>query len=72
MDNLLAVLTSSGWALYDIMLCADRGNAQLVPCLNEAHLHVDSLISKEVCCGAHTALTSVGSHYSGSDFHAVG
>ena len=72
MDNQLAALTCSGWALYDIMLYADRGNAHLVPCLNEAHLHVDSLISKEVRRGAHTALTSVGSHYGGGDFDAVG
>ena len=30
MDNQLAVLTTSRWALYDVMLGAGRGNAQLV------------------------------------------
>jgi hypothetical protein len=33
---------------------------------------VDSLVSEGVCCGAHAALTSVGSHYGGIDFDVVG
>ena len=71
MDTLLVVLTSSGRALCDVMLGAVQGNAQLVPHLDEACLHVDSLISKGVCRGAHAALTSVGSYYGDNDFDAV-
>ena len=33
---------------------------------------MDSLISKGVHYGAHVALTSVGSHYGGINFDAVG
>ena len=40
--------------------------------LDEAHLHVDSLISKGVRRGALATLTSVGSHYGGVDFDVVG
>lgn len=54
------------------MLSAGRGNAQLVPRLDEAHLQVDSLISKGVRCSAHAALTSISSHYNGVHFDAVG
>jgi hypothetical protein len=43
-----------------------------VPHLDEAHLQVDSLISKGVHYGAHVALTSVGSHYGSINFDAVG
>jgi hypothetical protein len=47
-------------------------NAQLLPRLDEAHLHVDSLIFEGVRHGAHAALTSVGSHYGNIDFEAIG
>jgi hypothetical protein len=60
MDDQLAALIASGWALYDIVLGASRGSAQLVPHLDEAHLQVDSLIFKGVHYGAHATLTSVG------------
>ena len=72
MDTLLVALTSSGRALCDVVLGAGRGNAQLVPHLDEAHHHMDSLISKGVRCGAHAALTSVGSHFGNIDFDAIG
>ena len=45
MDNQLATLTVSGRALYEVVLGAGRGSARLPLCLDEAHLHVDSLIS---------------------------
>ena len=54
------------------MLSADRGSAQLSLHLDEAHLHVDSLISKGFHRGTLAALTSVGSHYNGVDFDVVG
>ena len=54
------------------MLGTDQGSAQLPLHLNEAHLHVDSLISKGFCHGALAALTLVGSHYNGVDFEDVG
>ena len=38
LDNQLAALTTSRQALYDIVLGADRGNAQLVLRLDEARL----------------------------------
>ena len=33
---------------------------------------MDSLILEGVHCGSHTTSTSVGSHYGGVDFNAVG
>ena len=72
MDTRLAELTSSGQALYDVTLGAGQGSAQLTPRLDEARLHMDSLISKGVCHGALTALTLVCSHYGRIDFDAVG
>jgi hypothetical protein len=72
MDNQLAALSASRRALCDIVLGTGRGSAQLAPHLDEAHLQVDSLISKGVRCGAHIALTSVGSHYGIIDFDVVG
>ena len=72
MGSQLGALTTSGWVLYDIMLGAGRGSAQLASRLDEAHLQVDSLISKGVHRGAHAALTSVGSDHGGVNFDAVG
>ena len=43
-----------------------------MPHLDKARLHVDSLIFNGVCRGAHTALTSVGSHYGDINFDAIG
>ena len=40
--------------------------------LDEARLQVDPMISEGIHCDVHTALTSVGSHYGGIDFDAVG
>ena len=54
------------------MLGAGRGSAQLSLCLDEAHLHVDSLIYEGVHRGAHAALVSVGSHYGGVHFEIIG
>lgn len=53
------------------MLSEGHGNAQLVPCLDEASLQVRPLISKGVCWGAHATLTLVGSHYGGVYFDAI-
>jgi len=53
------------------VLGAGRGSAQLSLRLDEARLHVDSLISKGAHRGAHAALVSVGSHYSGVDFEII-
>jgi 5,10-methylene-tetrahydrofolate dehydrogenase/methenyl tetrahydrofolate cyclohydrolase len=47
-------------------------NAQLAPRLDEARLHVDSLISEGVHHGVLAVLTSIGSHYDGTDFDVVG
>ena len=54
------------------MLGADRGSAQLSLHLNEARLHVNSMISKGARRGAHVALVLVGSHYGGVDFEIIG
>ena len=43
-----------------------------MPRLDEAHLHMDSLISEGVRRGANAALTSVGSYYGDVNFDAVG
>ena len=72
MDNQLAMLTASGWALCEVMLDAGRGSAQLPLCLDEARLHVDSLISKGFHHGTLATLMSVGSHYNGIDFEVIG
>lgn len=72
MDNQLAALTASGRAPCDVVLGTGRWSAQLAPRLDKACLQVDSLISKWVHRGAHVALTSVGSHYGGVDFNAIG
>ena len=40
--------------------------------LDEARLHVDSLISKGFCHGPLVTMTSVGSHYNGVDFEVIG
>lgn len=53
------------------MLGASWGSAQLILCLDEAHLHTDSLISEGACHGDHAALVSVGSHYNGVDFKII-
>jgi hypothetical protein len=58
-DNWLAALTSSGQALCDAVLGVGRGSAQLSLHLDEACLHVDSLISKGVCHGTHATLWGV-------------
>ena len=71
MSDQLAALTVSGRVLCDVLLGANRGNIQLVLCLDEAHLRVDPLIIKGVHCGIHTALTSIGSHHGGIDFDVV-
>jgi hypothetical protein len=42
-----------------------------VPRLDEAHLHVDSLISDGVHHVAHAALTSVALYYGDIDFDVV-
>ena len=65
-------LTATGWAFCDVVLGANRGSTQLVPHLGEACFQVDSLIFEGVHCGAHAALTSIGSHYGDVDFDAVG
>ena len=54
------------------MLGIGQGDAQLALRLNEAHLLVDPLIAEGIHYGKHAALTSVGSHYGGIDFDAVG
>ena len=72
MDNQLAALSTSGQALYDVVLGADRRNAQLVLRLDEARLQVDPLIFERIHGGIRAALTSVGLHYNGIDFDAVG
>ena len=72
MDNQLAALTASIWALYEVVLGAGRGSALLPLCHDEARLHVDSLISEGFRHGALAALMSVGSHYNGVDFEVVG
>jgi len=72
MDTRLVELTSPGWALCDIVLSAGQGNAQLMPHLDEARLHVDSLIFEGVHRGAQAALTSVVSHYNGVNLEAIG
>ena len=46
------------------MLGIGWGSAQLSLRLDEAHLHVDSLIYEGARHGAHAALVLVGSHYS--------
>jgi hypothetical protein len=54
------------------VLGTDQGSAQLSLRLDEAHLHVDSLISKGVHRGTHVTLVLVGSHYGGVDFKVIG
>jgi hypothetical protein len=71
MDNQLAALTTSGRVLCNIVLGASRGSAQLAPCLDEARLQVDSLISEGVRRGAHATLMLVGSHNGGVNFDAA-
>ena len=41
-------------------------------CLDEAHHQVDPLVSTGVHSGMLEALTSIGSHYDGMDYRAVG
>ena len=53
------------------MLGTGRGSAQLSLRLDEAHLHVDSLIFEGAHRGAHAALVSIGSHYDGVDFIVI-
>jgi hypothetical protein len=72
MDNQLAAMTASGWALCNVLLGAGRGSSQLVPHLDEAHFQVDSLISKGVRYGTHATLMLVSSHYGSIDFDVVG
>ena len=72
MGDRLAALIASGRALCDIMHGTNRGNTQLVPCLDEARFQVDSLISEGVRCGTLIALTSISSHCGGIDFDAIG
>ena len=54
------------------MLGVGRGNAQLVLHLDKVRLQVGPLISEGIHYGVLAALTSVGSHYDGVDFEAVG
>ena len=54
------------------MLGVGRGNAQLVLHLDKVRLQVGPLISEGIHYGVLAALTSVGSHYDGIDFEAVG
>jgi hypothetical protein len=54
------------------VLDTGQGSAQLSLRLDEAHLHVDYLISEGVCHGAHAAFVLVGSHYGGVDFKIIG
>ena len=72
MDNQLATLTTFGRALCEVVLGDGRGSALLPLRLDEAHLHVDSLISEGLCCGALAALTSVSSPYNSVDFEVIG
>jgi len=48
--DLLVALIASGQALYDVMLGAGQGDAELVLRLDEALLQVDPLISEGVRC----------------------
>jgi len=68
----LVTLTASAQALCNTMLGIGRGNAHLALRLDEARLQVGPLISEGIHYGVLAALTSVGSHYDGIDFEAVG
>ena len=72
MDNQLAALTASRRALCEVVLSTGQGSAQLSLRLDEARLHVDSLIFEGLHRGALPALTSVGLHYNGVDFEVTG
>ena len=54
------------------MLGTGQGSSQLVLRLDEARHLVDLLVSEEDHSGMLAALTSVGSHYDGMDFDAMG
>ena len=68
----LMALTNSGQAMCDVMLGASQGSTQLALCLDEAHKQVDPLVSAGVGSSVLAALTSVGSHYEGVDYDAMG
>ena len=65
-------LTASTQALCNTLLGVDRGNAQLALHLDKARLQVGPLISEGIHYGVPSTLMSVGSHYDGIDFEAVG
>ena len=71
MDDRLTALTTSERALCDVVLGTNRGNTQLVSHLDEGRFQVDSLF-EGVRCGTLATLTSVGSHYGGVNFDAIG
>lgn len=66
----LAALTIPAQAVCDVMLGAGRADSQLALCLDEARHRC--LISEGIHSGVLAALTSIGSHYNGVDFDAVG
>ena len=68
----LMVLTSSGQAMCDVVLGASQGCAQLALRLDEARYRVDPLVSTGVRSGVLMALMTVGSHYEGIDYDAMG
>ena len=68
----LVALNSLRQALCDAVLGAGWGSARLTLHHDEARHQLDSLISAGVQSGVLAALTSVGSHYEGVDYNAVG
>ena len=58
MENQLAALTASEWALCEVVLNAGRGSSQQLLHLDEARLHVDSLNFEGFHHGTLVALTS--------------
>ena len=58
--------------MCDVMLGADQGSAQLALHLDEARHWVDPLVSTGVRSGVLMALMTVGSHYEGIDYDAMG
>ena len=58
--------------MCDVVLGVSRGSAQLALRLNMARHRVDPLVSIGVRSGVLVTLTSVGSHYEGVVYDAVG
>ena len=54
------------------MLDVGRESAQLASHLDEARRQVDPLMSARVQSGMLASLTSIGSHYDGMDYDAMG